>query len=397
MDSFLRSSRARASDALSHAADSPRAARAARARRGAARASRGVRGGAAPLAPRTTPFDAARAARRPRPAARSRARARVGASSPTAPDEPSPTPAPLDFEAVGEQLSSSGAWRRRSSRRTRATRGSCSARSSRSRSPTRASRSSSRASAATSTRRSRRRTSRSSTRSCSSSRRDRAAAVPVAVLYKFSRERLALTWREWMTARVMALYYEAGARPYYAIEAGIAPAALGRGGRRRTTRRRAPRRRRGRAARQPRPAHRRGRALVLLDLALVRPVGAHERRRPRRLLVHPVRDLSAALWRRGRVRGRGHRLHGASSAASSSASTSSSSGARPTSAYALVRVRENAESIAFYGGERLEAARRSAASTSCSRTRSARCSRDAATSSSSRSATATSSRSCRSP
>ena len=34
-----------------------------------------------------------------------------------------------------------------------------------------------------------------------------AAGVPVTVFYRFQREKLALSWREWMTTRVMDIYY----------------------------------------------------------------------------------------------------------------------------------------------------------------------------------------------
>ncbi|CAM9196906.1 unnamed protein product [Heterosigma akashiwo] len=43
------------------------------------------------------------------------------------------------------------------------------------------------------------------------------AGVPVTVSYKFQRDKLALGWREWMTRRIMAIYY--ANRTYYALEA----------------------------------------------------------------------------------------------------------------------------------------------------------------------------------
>jgi len=43
------------------------------------------------------------------------------------------------------------------------------------------------------------------------------AGVPVTVFYKFQRDKLALGWREWMTRRIMAIYY--ANRTYYALEA----------------------------------------------------------------------------------------------------------------------------------------------------------------------------------
>ncbi|CAN0239063.1 unnamed protein product [Discosporangium mesarthrocarpum] len=43
------------------------------------------------------------------------------------------------------------------------------------------------------------------------------AGVPVTVFYRFEREKLALAWREWMTKRVMEIYYS-GQR-YYSLEA----------------------------------------------------------------------------------------------------------------------------------------------------------------------------------
>lgn len=43
------------------------------------------------------------------------------------------------------------------------------------------------------------------------------AGVPITVLYRFQREKLALKWREWMTQRVMGRYYSS--RTYYVLEA----------------------------------------------------------------------------------------------------------------------------------------------------------------------------------
>ncbi|CAM9856207.1 unnamed protein product, partial [Ectocarpus fasciculatus] len=43
------------------------------------------------------------------------------------------------------------------------------------------------------------------------------AGVPVTVFYRFEREKLALAWREWMTKRVMEIYYSG--QTYYALEA----------------------------------------------------------------------------------------------------------------------------------------------------------------------------------
>ena len=41
--------------------------------------------------------------------------------------------------------------------------------------------------------------------------------VPINVFYKFQRQRLALSWREWLTTRIMELYYSN--RNYYTLEA----------------------------------------------------------------------------------------------------------------------------------------------------------------------------------
>mmetsp|Transcript_18685 Transcript_18685/g.27583 ORF Transcript_18685/g.27583 Transcript_18685/m.27583 type:complete len:676 (+) Transcript_18685:57-2084(+) len=43
------------------------------------------------------------------------------------------------------------------------------------------------------------------------------AGVPITVFYKYEREKLALYWREWMTNRVMDIYY--AEQTYYALEA----------------------------------------------------------------------------------------------------------------------------------------------------------------------------------
>ncbi|KAG5189245.1 putative ABC transporter Nda [Tribonema minus] len=43
------------------------------------------------------------------------------------------------------------------------------------------------------------------------------AGVPVTVFYRFQREKLALAWREWMTLRVMDIYY--AGQTYYSLEA----------------------------------------------------------------------------------------------------------------------------------------------------------------------------------
>ncbi|CAM9431018.1 unnamed protein product, partial [Chrysoparadoxa australica] len=43
------------------------------------------------------------------------------------------------------------------------------------------------------------------------------AGVPVSVYYRFQREKLALAWREWLSQRVMAIYYSE--QTYYALEA----------------------------------------------------------------------------------------------------------------------------------------------------------------------------------
>jgi len=43
-----------------------------------------------------------------------------------------------------------------------------------------------------------------------------ALAVPVSVLYRYQREVLSVEWREWMTSRALNLYY--GGRAYYALE-----------------------------------------------------------------------------------------------------------------------------------------------------------------------------------
>ncbi|CAB1097232.1 ABC [Ectocarpus sp. CCAP 1310/34] len=43
------------------------------------------------------------------------------------------------------------------------------------------------------------------------------AGVPVTVFYRFERQKLALSWREWMTKRVMEIYYSG--QTYYALEA----------------------------------------------------------------------------------------------------------------------------------------------------------------------------------
>ena len=42
--------------------------------------------------------------------------------------------------------------------------------------------------------------------------------VPVSVFYRFQREKLSLEWREWMTARVLDLYFSNGV--YYGVERG---------------------------------------------------------------------------------------------------------------------------------------------------------------------------------
>ncbi|CAM9355749.1 unnamed protein product [Hapterophycus canaliculatus] len=44
-----------------------------------------------------------------------------------------------------------------------------------------------------------------------------AAGVPVTVFYRYERNKLALAWREWMTKRVMEIYYSG--QTYYALEA----------------------------------------------------------------------------------------------------------------------------------------------------------------------------------
>ena len=43
-------------------------------------------------------------------------------------------------------------------------------------------------------------------------------AVPVSTFYRYQREQLAIEWREWMTDRVLQLYYSN--RVYYALERG---------------------------------------------------------------------------------------------------------------------------------------------------------------------------------
>mmetsp|Transcript_4883 Transcript_4883/g.9676 ORF Transcript_4883/g.9676 Transcript_4883/m.9676 type:complete len:736 (-) Transcript_4883:1371-3578(-) len=42
------------------------------------------------------------------------------------------------------------------------------------------------------------------------------AAVPVSVMYRYQKDRLALKWREWMTARILELYFKN--RAYYGLE-----------------------------------------------------------------------------------------------------------------------------------------------------------------------------------
>ena len=44
------------------------------------------------------------------------------------------------------------------------------------------------------------------------------AGVPVSVLYRYQREKLSLEWREWMTSRVLELYFTNGV--YYGVERG---------------------------------------------------------------------------------------------------------------------------------------------------------------------------------
>mgnify|MGYP002884562769 CR=1 FL=1 len=196
-----------------------------------------------------------------------------------------------------------------------------------------------------------------------------AVATPLTVLYKFQRQRLALSWRQWMTSELAKQYYQD--RAYYRVELDrdVSAGAKSHVDSVEVTR--------SRADRQPRPAPDRGRRRLHEGVARLLHHGAHGGHRPRELLGHPLLDLPEPLLRHLRLRDLrlAHDRGPGQDASRAGVLFFFSSRAREPSRgphavvgqnaqqllkeadlrYSLVRLRENAESIAFYGGEAREA------------------------------------------
>ncbi|CAM9154188.1 unnamed protein product, partial [Phaeothamnion confervicola] len=153
-----------------------------------------------------------------------------------------------------------------------------------------------------------------------------AAGVPVTVFYRYQRESLAVAWREWLTARVMAIYYSG--QTYYALEASKEIDNPDQ-----------------RIAEDVRAFTR-----VSLEFLIALLTAAIDLVSFSTILYNIYPQLFAAIF-----------LYAGAGTAGASALGRSLVGLNfyqlqreADFRYSLVRVRENAESIAFYGGERLE-------------------------------------------